>query len=134
MATPPDIDLTALMKIAERAKKQGGWFRRADLTRPSALAFSVVDANYIEAWTPGKATGILTRLIDAEAALTKAEARVAVLEGALINADVALTALINRYGYEEDNLTPKDWSEWVFARKAQNGAAEALASASGEGS
>ncbi len=30
----------------------------------------------------------------------------------------ALQTLVNRYGYEDDNVTPKDWSEYVAARSA----------------
>ena len=30
----------------------------------------------------------------------------------------ALKTLVSRYGYEDDNITPKDWSEWVEARAA----------------
>jgi hypothetical protein len=28
----------------------------------------------------------------------------------------ALTVLVARYGYEDDNITPKDWSEWAEAQ------------------
>jgi hypothetical protein len=38
---------------------------------------------------------------------------------------VALKRLVGKYGYEDDNVTPKDWSEYVDAR-------EVIARATGE--
>jgi hypothetical protein len=47
----------------------------------------------------------------------------------LEDAEASLATLCARYGYEDDNTTPKDWSEWQDARRVKAEIRAALSAA-----
>lgn len=136
--TPPDLDLTALMEIAERATNDADDLPYEDWVENQQ--------RFRDAWPPDTALAILTRLVAAEARAERAEARVAVLEGALETfaimanedtdylPDEHIIALTYDDSALDDELGGPNTLLGERFMRAFRAARQALASASGEGS